>query len=523
MIFNLVTFILATFTGVFGIYFFLNLKKLKFFYSSGIPYTSPLPIFGNMAPVIFRLQNLSNLIQTDYYLNPSAKYYGFFDFMNPVIVLRDLELIKSIGVKNFDSFPNHGTFINKSSEPFFSRNLFTLTGERWHNTRSLLSPAFTTSKMKTMYTLISHCAVDFTESLVKDLSNNKIKEMKDIFTKYTNDVIATCAFGINVNSMKDPKNDFYVMGREATDLEKITLKIFVIRELPWLAKLMNIQTVPSQCVKFFKNIIESTIALRDEKRISRPDMLQLMMEARGDKNTKIELTIEEMTAQAFVFFFGGFDTTSTNMSFAAYEIALNPEVQTRLQEEIDTVLYESKGSPSFEAINGMEYLDAVFYETMRKWPLAPMLDRVCTKSFELPPTLPNTKPFVVQPGMMVWIPVYAIQRDPDYFDEPEKFNPDRFLSGGSANIKSTTFLSFGIGPRQCIGNRFATLGTKIMLFHLLARCNLKICSETSVPLKMSKRAFSLAAEGGYWLEVEKRNKSYFQNNSLKNVELPKGK
>ena len=523
MIFNILIYISAIFAGSFAIYFFRSLKKLKFFDSSGIPYTSPLPIFGNMAPVIFRLQNLSNLIQTDYYLNPSAKYFGFFDFMNPVIVLRDLELIKSIGVKNFESFQNHRTYVDESFEPLVARNLFFLTGERWHNTRSLLSPAFTSSKMKTMYKLISQCAIDFTESLVKDLSNNKIKEMKDIFTKYTNDVIATCAFGINVNSMKDPKNNFYVMGREAADLEIITLKIFFISELPWLAKLLNIRSVPSQCVEFFKNIIESTIALRDEKGISRPDMLQLMMEARGDKNTKIELTIEEMTAQAFVFFFGGFDTASTNMSFAAYEIAVNPEVQTRLQEEIDTVLYESKGDPSFEAINGMEYLDAVFHETMRKWPLAPLLDRVCTKSFELPPTLPNTKPFVVQPGMTVWIPAFAIQRNPDYFEEPEKFNPDRFISGGSANIKSTTFLSFGIGPRQCIGSRFATLGTKVMLFHLLARCNLKICSKTPVPFRMSKKTFGPCAVGGYWLEVEKRNKSYFKNGSSKSIKYLESK
>ena len=509
MILNLLTYILATLAGGLGVYLLLSLKKLKFFENHGIPHISPLPILGNVAPAIFRRENFGDVVRKAYNLNPSAKYFGFFDFLNPVIVLRDLELIKSIGVKNFESFPNHRTFVDESIEPLFARNLFSLTGERWHNTRSLLSPAFTSSKMKAMYKLISQCAIDFTESLVKDLSNNKMREMKDIFTRYTNDVIATCAFGINVNSMKDPKNDFYVMGREATDLEKITWKFFLVREFPWLVKLLNIRLIPPKCASFFTKIIESTIALRDEKGISRPDMLQLMMEARGDKNTKIELTIEEMTAQAFIFFFGGFDTTSTNMSFTAYEIAVNPEVQTKLQEEIDAVLHETKGDPSYDVINGMEYLDAVFNETMRKYPLVPMLDRVCTKSFELPPTLPNSKPFVVQPKMTVWIPAYAIQRDPVYFEEPEKFNPDRYLNGGSADIKSTTFLSFGIGPRQCIGNRFAILETKIMLFHLLARCNLKICSKTTVPLKISKKTFGLAADGGYWLNVEKRNKSYF--------------
>ena len=520
MISNLLTYILGIFAGVLGLYFFLSLKKLKFFESSGIPYTSPIPIFGNMAPVLFRRMNFCDLIQKNYYLYSNAKYFGFFDLMNPVIVLRDLELIKSIGVKNFDSFPNHRNVIGESIDPLFNKNLFFLTGEKWHNTRSLLSPAFTSSKMKTMYKLISQCAIDFTDYLVEDLSNNKVREMKDIFCKYSNDVIATCAFGISVNSMKDPQNEFYSVGKEATNVAKMMFKFFLMRQFPWLVRLLNIRFIPTRCAKFFTNIVKSTIALRDEKGISRPDMLQLMMEARGNKNNKIELTPEEMTAQAFIFFLGGFDSTATSMSFAAHEIAVNSEVQTRLQEEIDAALYESKGEPSYDVINGMKYLDAVFSESIRKYSLVPMLDRVCTKSFQLPPTLPNTKPFVVQPGMAVWIPAHAIQRDPDYFEEPEKFNPDRFLSGGSANIKST-FLSFGIGPRQCIGNRFAILEAKVILFHLLARCNLKICSKTSVPLKMSKISFGLAAADGYWIEIEERKKSYFQNDFSKDKGLLK--
>ena len=522
MILNILTYILAILAGGLGIYFLVSLKKLKFFENHGIPHVSPLPIFGNVAPAIFRQKNIGDLMRDAYFLYPNAKYFGFFDFMNPVIVIRDLELIKSIGVKNFASFQDHQTFVDESFESLFSQNLLFLTGEKWHNTRSLLSPAFTSSKMKTMYKLISQCAIDFTESLVKDLSNNKMREMKDIFTRYANDVIATCAFGINVNSMKDPQNEFYLMGKEATDLEKITWKFFLVREFPRLVKLLSIRLIPPQCTSFFTKIIESTIALRDEKGISRPDMLQLMMEARGDKNTKIKLTTEEMTAQAFVFFFGGFDTTSTIMSFAAYEIAVNPEVQIRLQEEIDLVMNETKGEPSYDVINGIEYLDAVFNETMRKYPIAIMLDRVCTKRFELPPTLPNSKPFVVKPGMAVWIPAYAIQRDPVYFEEPEKFNPDRFLSGGNADIKSTTYLSFGIGPRQCIGNRFAVLQTKVMFFHLMARCNLKICSKTTIPLKISTKTFGLAADNGYWLIVEKRSNSYFQNYSPEDKGLSEG-
>ncbi|XP_051170806.1 cytochrome P450 9e2-like [Leptopilina boulardi] len=510
------TYVLATIIGAFAIYFLQILKRHKYFENHGIPYKSPVPIFGNMLPIIFRQKNMGTVIRELYNKYPNKKYFGFYDFMNPVIVLRDMELIKSVAVKNFDSFPDHRTFVKETWDPLFGRNLFSLKGEKWHDVRSLLSPAFTSSKMKIMFKLISQCASDFTEILANDIEGNKMREMKEAFTRYTNDVIATCAFGISVNTMKDPNNDFYVLGKEATNLEKLTIKFFFMREFPYIMRLLNIKLVAPRIEKFFTNIIKSTINIRDTKGITRPDMLQLMMDARG-KGNKVDLTAEEMTAQAFIFFFGGFDSTSTNMSFAAHEIAINSDVQKKLQNEIDCVLRDTNGDPTYDAINGMEYLDAVVNETLRKYPLVPSLDRVCSRKFELPPNEIGGKPFIIEPGMTVWIPAVAYHYDSQYYEEPEKFNPNRFLGNdAAASIKSTTFLSFGLGPRQCIGNRFALLETKTMLFHLLARCNLKICPKTNVPMKLSKKTFGFSADGGYWMQLEKRDNKFLSNGIGKN-------
>lgn len=465
-----------------------------------------MPIFGNQAPVIFRKIYMGHLIEKLYNENSKAKYFGLFDFMNPVIVLRDMDLIKNVTVKNFESFPNHKIFFEESWEPLFSKNLFALQNEKWHSVRTLLSPAFTSSKMKIMFKLISDCAVNFTEFLSNDKEAMKMIEMKGAFTRYTNDVIATCAFGISVDSMKNPKNEFYQMGKDATDPVKMAMKFFLLRSFPFIMKLLNIRLVDSNVCQFFTDIIKSTIKARDNNSITRPDMLQLMMDSRGKEGNKIDLTAEEMTAQAFIFFFAGFDPVSTNMSFTVHELAVNPKIQTRLQEEIDEVLRATNGNPTYEAINEMEYLDAVLNETLRRHPIVPFLDRVCNKRFELPPALPDGKPVILESGMTVWIPVSAIHFNPDYYDEPEIFNPDRFLSNGNASSKAMTFLTFGIGPRQCIGNRFALLETKVVLFHLLARCNLKVCSKTSVPLKLSKKTFARNADNGFWMKIEKRKK-----------------
>lgn len=158
-----------------------------------------------------------------------------------------------------------------------------MSGDRWREARNLLSPAFTSSKMKAMFELMMQCAENFTKYIAEQAEDPRnMIATKDLFTKYTNDVIATCAFGINVDSLKNPTNDFYVLGREATNFEGIlSLKFFLARAFPKLVKLFRMKIVADHVKHFFMDIVRTTIETRDANGINRPDMLQLMMEARG--------------------------------------------------------------------------------------------------------------------------------------------------------------------------------------------------------------------------------------------------
>ncbi|KYN44186.1 Cytochrome P450 9e2 [Trachymyrmex septentrionalis] len=483
--------LLSLLTGAIAIYYYF-FKNLKFFEKHGITHIPPWPIVGNMGPVFLRQRSIAENIQKVYYLNKDAKYVGFFDGMNPIVMIRDPDLIKAIGVKNFETFPDHRAFVDEVNDPLFGKNLFSLRGEKWRDVRTLLSPAFTSSKMKTMFKLMSDCAANFTDYLANLPEDKNIMEMKNSFTRYTNDVIATCAFGISVDSMRNPNNEFYVYGKEATTFNTLrTIKFYLARSMPLITKMLGIKFVSNNVGEFFKDLVRNTIHTRDVKNIVRPDMLQLMMETRGKRGPGKELTIEDMTAQAFIFFFGGFDTVSSLMCFAVHEIAVNPDVQAKLRDEVDEVLKTNNGDLTYEALNGMQYLDAVINEALRKWPIAAFLDRINVEDFELPPALPGDKPFLLKKGMNVWFPVYGLHRDPKYFERPDEFDPERFLDENKKDINSAAYLPFGLGPRMCIGNRFALLETKVMLFHLLSRCELKMCAKTSHPLQLST-AFMIA-------------------------------
>nr|XP_031847205.1 cytochrome P450 9e2-like [Nomia melanderi] len=489
--------------GAAVVYYYLK-SVYSFFDNTGIPTASSLPVLGSLWKVFAQKNTIAELVQQIYNTHPEAKYVGFFNFLTPVIMVRDVELLKSTIVKNFEHFQDHGSQKN-SSEPLFSKNLFALRGERWKEVRAILSPAFTSTKMKAMYKLMHECAVRYGEILATVPVEERSMDLMDPFTRYTNDMIATCAFGVTVDSMSDRNNTFYAYGKTVTNFSGWkSIKFLLMRNSPVLSRLLDIKLVDKNIVDFFQDLIASTIKARDEQGIVRPDMIQLMMETRGKLGPGKELTIEDMTAQAFVFFFGGFKTTSALMCFAAYEVGVKPDVQKRLQEEIDEVLENSKGDVSYEAINDMKYLDAIVNEALRMYPVFVGIDRVCTKPFKLPPTLPGVKPHVVKKGEYLWIPIYGVQSDPQYFEEPTKFNPDRFLDDSKKILNSGKFLSFGLGPRMCIGNRFALLETKVLLFHVFSRCNLKPNEKTPIPMKLSKKGFQMTAESGFWFDVVPR-------------------
>jgi cytochrome P450 family 9 len=214
---------------------------------------------------------------------------------------------------------------------------------------------------------------------------------------------------------------------------------------------------------------------------------------------KQEITLEDITAQAFVFFLAGFKTVSTLLTFAFYELAINQDVQNRLREEIQSVSEEL----TYEVLLGMKYLDMVVSETLRKWPASVLTDREVSKEFTIQPTKPGEKPLFLEKGIVCLLPIFAIHRDPRFYPEPEKFDPERFNNENKHKINPTMYMPFGAGPRNCIGSRFALLEAKLIMFHLLKKFQVVTVGKTPVPLVLDKVQINLDAEGGMWLGLKK--------------------
>ncbi|KAK9874654.1 hypothetical protein WA026_005477 [Henosepilachna vigintioctopunctata] len=298
--------------------------------------------------------------------------------------------------------------------------------------------------------------------------------------------------------------------------------------MPNITKFLGVPLFGAKARNFFVNIVKDTIKLREEKNFKRPDMLGLLIEARkgqqnedntdevkdnsfaateehlsGNQGAR-DLSDMDIASQVFVFFLAGFETLSTAMCFMAYELAANPEVQKKLIDEIDRNKPDT-WPPSFDTLASMPYIDMVVTETLRKWPINIVIDRLVTKPYVIEPKLPGEKPVHLEKDTMIMIPAFAIHYDPEYFKEPEKFDPERFSPENRKNVDPYTYMPFGVGPRNCIGSRFALLEIKSVFFYLLNHFEILPVEKTNIPLKTSKNSLTLTSENGFVLGLKRRN------------------
>jgi cytochrome P450 len=278
-------------------------------------------------------------------------------------------------------------------------------------------------------------------------------------------------------------------------------------------------------VEYFSTIIKRSIQKRREGSTeeNRQDFLQMMLEAQAGQ-TKIDekeldnyekdallkdtatgtakrdlavvLDDETVIAQAFLFFFAGLDTIQTALTFAAYEIAVNQDVQERLAEEIIPIMEKNNGALTYESVNEMAYLDMVVSETLRKNPPAFVTERKCTADYKIPET-----DLVIPKGMSLMIPINAVHHDENYYPDPEKFNPENFNAENKAKRHPYAYLPFGIGPRNCIAMRFALVETKAALAHLIYNFKIEPCAKTVIPMIRDRKTTKPVS---CWLKFQPR-------------------
>uniref|UniRef100_A0A182V355 Uncharacterized protein n=1 Tax=Anopheles merus TaxID=30066 RepID=A0A182V355_ANOME len=482
-------------------------RKYTFWADRGVPYVKPRFPFGNIQGIGRRMH--SSQLMTKFYneMKSSGRPFGgIYFFTNPVALALELDFVKNVLVRDFAHFHDRGVYYNEKDDPI-SGHLFNIEGTKWTNLRKKLLPTFSSGKMKMMCPTIVSVGGQFRECLERCIAHSDGEvEMKELLARFTTDVIGTCAFGIECNSLNDPNAEFLRMGRKVFEVPRgRILKFFFMATFKDFSRRIHIKGTAEDVSQFFFKVVRETIEYREQNNIVRNDFMNLLMQLKnsgqldgsGEEEKVGKLSLNEIVAQAFVFFLGGFETSSTTMSYCLYELALNEAIQRRARECVVEAV-KKHGGLSYEALMDMPYIDQCINESLRKYPPGANLIRQVSQDYRVPGT-----DVTFPKGMNVMIPVYAIHHDADNYPDPERYDPDRFAPEACESRKPYSFIPFGEGPRICIAARFGMLEARVGLAVLLMHFSFARCSKTNVPLVISSRHAVLTPEGGLWLKVEK--------------------
>ncbi|XP_018378336.1 PREDICTED: probable cytochrome P450 6a14 [Trachymyrmex cornetzi] len=492
----LVSLILGALTAL---YFYLT-RNYKHWQKRGIPCVDgALPGFGNMLSVICMKTHIADFCCKIYKDNKGRSMVGIYDFTSPTLMIIEPALVKVVLQTNFSSFAENAVHINEESDSLLSYNPFGLSGEKWLNSRKRLAYAFSSMRLKILLENVKKVCATMENYMDRKLSNKETEfELKSLFSKYTAQVVAAAGFGVDGYCFDDDKKDvsFRKLGQAIFKPSKRNTLIFALVFLiPSLNKILKQDLVPKHVDNFFRTLVADLMEQRRKDGIPRNDFLHFMVEQEQAEGDKFDIGM--VAAHAMSFIVDGYETSSTVMSFIGFDLARHPEVQNKLREEVLSVLNKYNGEITYEGLKEMTYMDQVLNETLRLLPAGGVMKKRCTEEFELKGS--DGVVCRVQPGMEILIPLQALHTDPQYWENTEKYDPERFNSDRKHNIEKFTFLPFGEGPRICVGMRMAQLQIKAGLAMILRKYRMELSPRTQIPLKIIIGTFLPTPEGGLWV------------------------
>jgi len=463
---------------------------------------------------------------------PDAKVIGHFMFKSPRYIINDFDLAKQILVKDFEYFTDRPAF--PDADPIASQFLTNLKGAEWKKMRMLMTGIFTSGKLKLMLPYIADAGKNFGAYAEKISQEGKEIDMKDTAYLLTIDSIAAAGFGISVNSFDDPNNKFRLealalvgaKGHARQNKLWVLFKVLVLQAFPKFAvEVLKFRIMNGDCVKFFADLIRQAYKQRLESKQRKNDLIDLIIDelkksgnvddgqksakidpedefeanaalgaTSGEDNVKFDDEEVVLIANALLFFFAGFDTTSTGFGMVCHKLCMYPDKQDLVHEEILDVVGK-EGKVTFDKLSQLKYMDKFIHESLRFNDLFSILERTCTKNYKVP-----GMDLVIPEGRSLGIYMQKSIESEENFHNAKEFDPENFDPNNNPN--KFAYVSFGQGPRNCIGMRYAMMVMKVGLVNLLRNHKIVRGKEMQDILKINKELNHF--DGGIPVTVHRR-------------------
>ena len=341
-------------------------------------------------------------------------------------------------------------------------NLLTKEGDVWLRQRRLLQPAFHRQKLESFVASMTHT----TNNFVDGWATLEPKRTLDLETEMMWVTFAIVGQALLSEDLSDSANE---LGLAYTRLAQYaTYRLGVAFPMPlWMPT--HINRTMFQARAMVKRDLQHIIQTRRASNEPPNDLLTMLLESKYEDGSSIDDA--HLMSEISLLLFAGHETTASALTWAFYEISRHPDIETRLLEEISRVL--SGQSPTLEDLPKLEYTRMVLEETMRLYPPAMSITRTSTEEDQI-------DGFTIPKGSSLAVFIYGLHHDPEYWPNPERFDPERFAPSAVQTRDRFTYIPFSAGPRQCIGNTFALLEMQVILTCVLQRFHLRVASAQSI-------------------------------------------
>lgn len=466
------------------------------------PGTKSLPLFGDVFYVGFTLDvQFRNIVKIWRTYGDAFKIRVGPVFLAFITHPKDVEIIISSARNIEKKFPYVFLY------PWLGSGLLTSGGAKWHKHRKLITPAFHFKILEHFVPIFNKKGEDLMDKLRTQVGNSPI-DIQPFIELYTQDVICETAMGVEMNAQKGDKTSLqYVQTvRDQNDLfmQRI-VRPWCILDFVWKAtqfgkrETKNLQVLHETTYKVIRKRKENTkqiidnVTGDDSGRKRRLAFLDLLILASEDNRV---LSDQDIREEVDTFMFEGHDTTVSGVSFTLYELSRHQDIQEKVLEELKSEMGDSL-ELSLDKLNQLKYLEWVIKEGMRLYPPVPNISRTIPQEVKL-----VTQDLTIPEGCSIVMSPYMTHRNPEFFPEPEKFDPERFQPENCAGRHPYAYIPFSAGPRNCIGQKFAMLEMKSVIAKVI--WNYKLFPAPNFEVSITA-GLTLKSSNGIKMIIDKRN------------------
>ena len=395
-----------------------------------------------------------------------------------VYFLNHPDLIEFVLVRNHQNFRKDRVIRN--SRWFFGDGLLTSEGEHWKRQRRLSQPAFHRDRIA----LYASVMTSYTQRMLSLWHDGTVIDAHQEMMRLTLRIVVRALFGVEAEETEEISRSLNIMMRNSTGARLLLPPFF--RQLP-LPRMFELRRAVSK----LNDTVYRIIDLRRRNEGDSGDLLSVLMEARDEDGSHMD--DKQLRDEVMTFLLAGHETTALALSWAWHLLSQDSQVEHKLHQELDRVL--GGRIPTVSDVSSLTYTEAVIKESMRLYPPAWSVARTVIKDFEL-------GGYRIPAGASVVMSQWIMQRDPRFFSDPEKFDPDRWSNENIQKLPKFAYFPFGGGPRQCIGASFAMMEAVLLLATIARRFRLsKVEGQPIVPVP----SFTLRPKEGIYVELRKRS------------------